>query len=759
MKQHRTFKIVVISVVFCLIAGCHTDPNVRKRKYLASGERYSAEGKYNEAAIQLENSLKADKSFPDAHYALAKVYLRMGAYLAAYREFSRTVELQPSNYNARIDLGNLLIAEGKTDDAEKQAKLVLAQQQNNPDVHALLSAIALKRGDRSNALTEIQRALALAPNRPLFYDDLALLQAKDPKQITAAESNFKRAVALDPKSVDAKLLLSNFYVDTNRLPLAEQESSDAISTDPKSIAARTSLAQVYLRAGDQAKAETVLRKASQDLSDNPHGVSLLADYYVSTGQYDKARTEFASLVTKYPKSVDLQKGYLRVLLQEKDYQAAQNMAAGLMKDDSRDPEIAALNGIVLLNKGDLNGAVNNLQSGARNFPSDAFIEYWLGMAELAKGDIASAQKSLLQALALKPNAIDAMNELARIALREGDISLLSEVAGKAIAASPNFAGGYIWRAMAEMHQNSADQAEADLKTAIRLSPQSSQAYFELGRLRFSQKRYQEGESLLEQSLQYDPNFVEAARLLVGYDLYRSQPDKAVDLLNAEIQKSPTNSGFLDLLAEMQIRQNHFDLAASTAQKAVQLNPSDGEAVMLSAQIAVQRGQTGNAIHAWQQWLNGHPNDANATAVLGTLEEVDGNKQAAETDYRRALQLQPRQPIAANNLAYLMLQNGEDADVALSLAQTARQEMPNSTNTADTLAWAYYFKGTYGFARELLEDALKTNPNDATMQYHLGMVYSKLKDKDEAMIHLKKAVVLGRGTPTGNEAQAALKSLS
>ena len=58
-------------------------------------------------------------------------------------------------------------------------------------------------------------------------------------------------------------------------------------------------------------------------------------------------------------------------------------------------------------------------------------------------------------------------------------------------------------------------------------------------------------------------------------------------------------------------------------------------------------------------------------------------------------------------------------------------MPNSPNTADTLAWAYYQKGTYGFARDLLEDAVKSQPGDATMQYHLGMVYSKLKDKANA----------------------------
>jgi hypothetical protein len=42
----------VLFVAAALLAGCHGDPNVRKQKYLESGKRYSAEGKYREAAIQ-----------------------------------------------------------------------------------------------------------------------------------------------------------------------------------------------------------------------------------------------------------------------------------------------------------------------------------------------------------------------------------------------------------------------------------------------------------------------------------------------------------------------------------------------------------------------------------------------------------------------------------------------------------------------------------------------------------------------------------
>ena len=758
MNRRGSLWVVMLFVAVALLAGCHGDPNVRKQKYLESGKRYSAESKYKEAAIQFQNALKIDKNYPDAHYELAQAYVHLGQFSAAYGELARTVALQPTNYKARIDLGNLLLAGGKIDDAQAQANAVMAAQPNNPDVHTMLGAIAAKRGQKDQALNELHRALELDPNRAAFHEDLALLQAGDPTKTSSVEDELKKAVALDPKSVNAKLLLAAFYAKSSRWQEAEKTSWDAVATDPKSLSARESLTRIILKQGDQPRAEQVLRQASKDLADDPQGVRILADYYAGSGQMDKAKAEFASLSAKYPKNISVQKGYIRVLLEVKDYATAQKVVTELMKKNAKDPEVAGLNGIVLLNNGKASDAVNALMDATKNFPKDAFLQYWLGKAALSKGDSDLAEKSLRQAADLNPSRLDAEEELALIAGQRSDMNLLADVADKTIAAAPRFPGGYVWRSLVEVSRNSPDKAEADLKTAMSVAPQSPQAYLELGKIRFTQKRFPEGVALLEQALQHDPNSVEAVRLLVSYDLYQKQPAKALARLNAQIDKSPKNSGLYDLLAQLQIQNKNLDQAAATAQKAIQLNPNDGEAVVLFAQIQVQRGQVANAIGAWEQWSKAHPNDAGSYAILGTLEEARGDIGKAETYYKKSLQIQPEQALAANNLAYRMLENGENADVALTLAQTARRAMPNSPNTADTLAWAYYHKGTYAFARDLLEDAVKADPDSAAMQYHLGMVYSKLSDKSNAVVHLKKAVSLAPDSPTAKDAKAALQGL-
>lgn len=758
MNRRGALGLVVFFAAAALLAGCHGDPNVRKQKYLESGQRYSAEGKYREAAIQFSNALKIDKGYADAHYALAQTYVHLGQFSGAYAELTRTVDLQPTNYKARIDLGNLLIAASKNDEAQAQANAVLAAQPNNPDAHALLSAIAIREGKKDQALIEIQRALQLDPNRAAFHEDLALLQSSDPSQTTSVEDELRKAATLDPKSVNAKILLAEFYARNGRWQEAEKAGWDAVATDPKSLAARENVASIILKEGDQARAEEVLRQASKDLSSDPRGVRILADYYTGSGQMDKAKAEFSSLAAKYPKNISVKKGYIRVLLEAKDYGTAQTIVESLMKTDGKDPEVAGLNGIVLLNSGKSADAVNALQNAVRDSPKDAFLQYWLGRAAMAKGDINLAESSLRQAAILNPSRLDAEAELALIAVERGDMDLLADVAGKTITAAPRLPEGYVWRAMVELSHNSADKAEADLNTAIGIAPKSPQAYLQLGKLRFAQKRFAEGVTLLEEALQYDPNSFESLRLLVSYDLYQKQPEKALARLNAQIEKSPSNSNFYDLLAQFQIQQKKLDDAAASAQKAIQLNSGDGEAVLLFAQIEVQRGQTANAIGAWEQWSGAHPNDAGALAILGTLEESRGDLGKAEADYKKSLEIQPQQPIAANNLAYRMLLNGENPDVALTLAQTARRGMPNSPNSADTLAWAYYYTGAYSFARDLLEDAVKTEPNDAAMQYHLGMVYTKLRDKSDAETHLKKAVSLAPDSATAKDARAALQGL-
>jgi tetratricopeptide (TPR) repeat protein len=237
------------------------------------------------------------------------------------------------------------------------------------------------------------------------------------------------------------------------------------------------------------------------------------------------------------------------------------------------------------------------------------------------------------------------------------------------------------------------------------------------------------------------------------------PEAAIARVQGLIARFPQRSDLYDQLAELQRYTKDLPGALTSAETAMKLNPSDTDAIVAYTRVQIASGNAPKAIATWQQWTKDHPKDAQADIVLGSLLETQGDRDKAIDSYKKALQIQPDQPIAANNLAYLMVEAGQNIDVALSLAQTARRGLPNSPSTADTLAWAYFHKESYLSARDLLEEALKTAPDDPALHYHLGLTYSKLSDKPNALLHLKKAVTLGPDTPVGKEAQTALTSLS
>jgi hypothetical protein len=54
--------------------------------------------------------------------------------------------------------------------------------------------------------------------------------------------------------------------------------------------------------------------------------------------------------------------------------------------------------------------------------------------------------------------------------------------------------------------------------------------------------------------------------------------------------------------------------------------------------------------------------------------------------------------------------------------------------------------------------VQAEPDDTSMQYQLGMVYGKLRDKSGAETHLKEAVSLASDSPAAEDAKAALEGL-
>src|SRR6266700_7121118 len=120
--------ILLVGTIALLFSARHRDPNVHKQKFFKSGQEYFEQGKYREAVIQFQNATQIDPHFAAAHYSLAQSYLKLEQWPSAYQELVRTVDIEPTNFSAHLELANLLIAGNQLKQAHEHVDLLLEKQ-------------------------------------------------------------------------------------------------------------------------------------------------------------------------------------------------------------------------------------------------------------------------------------------------------------------------------------------------------------------------------------------------------------------------------------------------------------------------------------------------------------------------------------------------------------------------------------------------------------------------------------------------------
>src|SRR3954447_26000422 len=94
MRLRKTFSLFLL-VMIAILAGCSRDPNVVKKRYLESGNRYFEKGKYKEARIMYLDALQKDQRYGPAYYKLGLTTLKTGPLMQAVNALRRAVELLP----------------------------------------------------------------------------------------------------------------------------------------------------------------------------------------------------------------------------------------------------------------------------------------------------------------------------------------------------------------------------------------------------------------------------------------------------------------------------------------------------------------------------------------------------------------------------------------------------------------------------------------------------------------------------------------
>jgi tetratricopeptide (TPR) repeat protein len=165
------------------------------------------------------------------------------------------------------------------------------------------------------------------------------------------------------------------------------------------------------------------------------------------------------------------------------------------------------------------------------------------------------------------------------------------------------------------------------------------------------------------------------------------------------------------LANALARKGLLDEAIGHYEKAVKLRPDYGDPYFNLGSVLFQQGRTDDAIAQWQKALATQPNDAGFHTALGNAFLKKGLQKDAIAEYEHAARISPQDPMAGNNLAWLLATSSDasirDGPKAMELAEQAVQlSSGKDPSYLRTLAAACAETGRFSEAKETAQRALQ-----------------------------------------------------
>ena len=128
-------------------------------------------------------------------------------------------------------------------------------------------------------------------------------------------------------------------------------------------------------------------------------------------------------------------------------------------------------------------------------------------------------------------------------------------------------------------------------------------------------------------------------------------------------------------------------------------------------------------------------------VRGIAFERLGEWPKAEADFKRALELEPDQPLVLNYLGYSWVEQGHNLDEAKTMIEKAVELRPDDGYIVDSLGWVAYKLGDFEEAVHQLERAVELVAGDPIINDHLGDAYWQVGRLHEAQFQWRRVLTL------------------
>jgi tetratricopeptide (TPR) repeat protein len=778
--------IAIIVAVLVGFTSCSRDPNVVKKRYLESGNKYFDKGRYKEASIQYRNALKRDPKYGPAYYKLALVSLKAGDVPAAVSAFHRAIELipvdQPDHWDSKVKLSEvyLAVARGEKqymDEVDKYTKDLLKRDPNSYDGHRLVGDLSYVRALAAYkskpprveegaamldmATAEYIKADSLKPGQLLVWMQLARAHAAK-SNFPSAEGYYRRVIEKDKTFQSAYSELYRLFLFQNKPADAEQVLRLGFANNPKQYAFLELLAAQYYAMQRRDDMVSILNQIKSHAKDYDRAYLSVGDFYLRMGDGDSAIREYKEGMAKDTgKKATYQKRLIEVLMRQGKRSEAAEINSQILKESPSDNDARGLAATFLLDKGDVAKALAELQDVVTRKPDNPVSRYNLGRAHAARGEYEQARQQFQKAIELRPDYILARLALAELQVGHGDYEAAGKTAEAVLTIDKGSVNARLIQSAALMGQKKFGEARALLDAMLKVNPGSPDVMFQLGVVDLAQGKYKDAEDGFRRAYQLNPANARGLMGIVETLLAQNKTDEAVKTLQAESAKTPTRLDLQLALGNTAVRAGKFDLALQTYTgllSRVDKGPAQGNLYLRIGETCRRKGDANGAVQALQKARETLPDNIVVLSTLALVLDGAGRKPEAKQVYEATIKLDPNNPVALNNLAFLLAETGGDLDLALTNAQRAKQLQPSLFEISDTLGWIYLKKNLADNAIEIFKDLVAKEPNHSTYRFHLGMAYQQKGDKTKAIEQLKEALKYNPAPEEKSKIQALITRL-
>jgi tetratricopeptide (TPR) repeat protein len=226
-------------------------------------------------------------------------------------------------------------------------------------------------------------------------------------------------------------------------------------------------------------------------------------------------------------------------------------------------------------------------------------------------------------------------------------------------------------------------------------------------------------------LKLEPASQRARDGIVAADLAAHDVDAARARVHDWLAERPNDEHAEQLAARIDLARNDTSAAEARLLHLMQRTPATPDAYDLLGTVYIKEGHLDQALAKYRELASRDKTDDFPLTVAGMILEAMGKRAEARTEYEAALARNPRAGVAANNLAWMLAQDGQ-LDQALTYALTAVDQLHNQPQPYDTLGWVYLHKRLAGHAETEFRHALDLAPQNETYKKHLQLARDAIR---------------------------------